>query len=348
MTRYVELCSFSVKHEYYGADRPPITLSLTPESSEILSRAKCQFKISDGNAGILCEVADLQESATGGHTALQLLAEQQPEALIEIHLSAQDPYHYNYTVPVFDAVENSAPADSSPNNDTDHVVNNQSSIQLAITPAELKAVQKIRLLDAEGTETFDPEQARQSFATPVFKIRSGEISEQTDDSLEYWKSSAQAIARPLCVLQISLNELFTHLKEGGETARPIEIVTIFSSQEVYWRYNLMSVGDDEINDVEIVDRQAEIPFIRLAEALINGVMATRFISSQTIPLRARPSQQFEVHGQVSKDGRIRQIRKLLPAADSRGNTPLEKPDKNFVSAENNDQSTTFVADIYVY
>lgn len=360
MTQYVELCSFSIRHEYYGESKPPISLSVTKAGREILSSGNCLFKSIGKTARIFCETSDLNESDVDANTALQVLAKHQPEAVIEIHLNSEDSSHYNYTAPVFGFVENLAPADSNPNVDTDQVVNNTSTIQLTISPSEARAIQKVRLLDDEKKKSFDPEKADQDYATPVFEISRGEVSGHADLSPEYWNSYAQAVARPLCVIQLPvtelsgyLNELSRRLKEGGETPQPIEIITKFASQKVYWRYNLMSFTDEMNSDDElsrnphILDRSGGFEFIRLPKAEIYGVVPARFISNQAIPLSERATQRFELRGQVNIGGRIREIRELLPSASASSLSKFKSPDKDFATVKKTNLSTTFVADIFI-
>lgn len=128
-----------------------------------------------------------------------------------------------------------------------------------------------------------------------------------------------------------------HLLDNGSIA-PAEFTATFQARATKWRYHLVD-QQDTLDDFKLLESGTETVVAELenppvTRALPNGTKAFVLSSPDTIPLRGRPGQLFELSARAKDNNRQLSI-------------PLPSADANRITQDEADKSV-FYSDMYVY
>jgi len=341
LTRYRQLLSLSVEHQFFGQGvESPLSFLISPDSNAALNDCGCLCKSHDSSAQILMSNPSGDDhSKLQSVNLLEAFVEKHPSASIEIHLISNDPHHYLYSQSIVEYLHevNAARVFTGAAEDESMPVSFFLSPKAAMLTAALRSVDT----DLQfTTETGSDDE----FTAPVFVYRGVDADEVVDKEL--WGSHADALRRPICILKIPVLELLRHARES-DSMDPISINIKLGNRKVMWRYNLVSALVNENANMQIIDRSDEYKFKKISDIETGTTTAARFISTEEIPLSAHPSVHFELRVHQKSGEQSKASHLLLPAANCQNLSLLSDLGDSESNPKNSQSQATYVADIYV-
>lgn len=370
---YAPLLKITLQHDYFpDGNSPVVQIIPTYATQRIMSQLGIRLVNRDYGAELFYNNGD---NAQGG---LSDTIKEQVICLSYI-LRTNDPLFHNYTVLPEELFLSKVPYYSNLNTGTEFFIENLPLLPAvpanfkitANTPGtpltianELENTLYIYPEEEESSDSFKPifpanEDAKEliinlSGDTPgKYHLREGG---DLNTTVLYLPANWQKGDLALVTLYLGdAGEKGVHLLDN-DTIVPGEFTATFTTRATKWRYHI--IDQQEMHEGfkllkketgEVVAELADPPITR---DLPNGVKAFILSSPDTIPLRKRPGQLFELSARAK--GNNREFTIPLPSADANRISFEEQPTTNAAAsaaasdAASNPEPPVFYSDIYVY